>query len=335
MPGQQDLWPWLQSIMQNQGAGQPMNPNAIPAAAPQAMPGSGVNGMPAMTQGGPSMGYAAGDEPGVWNMRHGMPQSPDFSGLLRYASGSPGGPGPGPGGVGSAGNDSGFNNPLAAAATAPVAPMMPLRTSTYPSWPTPGSGGSSGMPAPQTYPHMPWPDTDAPAGSPSATPRPVDSGAKGPLASPTNTATPMKRTAGAPNLGYYQPSNRFIGIAQPNASPQNSMRAGPQATALNLGGLFGGRGQQPAANPANVPAANAQPVSASAPNAYPGDAGWNVDARGNPIPDTSSADPTQMSPAALAGAVSKPNWWQQFGRPDMSPGQLASAVRKPNWYRNM
>jgi hypothetical protein len=48
---------------------------------------------------------------------------------------------------------------------------------------------------------------------------------------------------------------RFIGIAQPNASPQNSLRGGPQATALNLAGLFGGGG-----NP-NVPAANAQPMS--------------------------------------------------------------------------
>ena len=59
MPGQNDLWPWLQSILQNQGAAQPMNPNAIPAAAPQAMPGSGVMHMPAMTSGAPSMGYPA------------------------------------------------------------------------------------------------------------------------------------------------------------------------------------------------------------------------------------------------------------------------------------
>ena len=34
---------------------------------------------------------------------------------------------------------------------------------------------------------------------------------------------------------------RFIGIDQPNASPQNSMRQGPQGTALNLAGLFGGK----------------------------------------------------------------------------------------------
>ena len=47
--------------------------------------------------------------------------------------------------------------------------------------------------------------------------------------------TPMKRRAGAANLGYYQPSNRFIGIAAPNASAQNSMRAGPQGTAPQFG----------------------------------------------------------------------------------------------------
>ena len=271
MAGQQDLWPWLQSIMQNQGAGQPMNPNAIPGAAPQAMPGSGVNGMPAMTQGGPSMGYPAMGQPGP------SPQAPFPAGPSPMSATTPASPmmppsWPMP--------DNAPNNlyQTASHATAsavdssgddqPVSPRW--ENMPYPGQIDPrgyfapktaqGAAGSSGA-SPQTYPHMPWPDTGAPAGSPSATPRPVDSGAKGPLASPTNTATPMKRTAGAPNLGYYQPSNRFIGIDQPNASPQNSMRAGPQATALNLGGLFGGRGQQPAANPANVPAANAQPVS--------------------------------------------------------------------------
>ena len=59
MPGQNDIWPWLQSILQNQGAAQPSNPAAYPAAAPQAMPGSGVTGMPAVTPGAPSMGYPA------------------------------------------------------------------------------------------------------------------------------------------------------------------------------------------------------------------------------------------------------------------------------------
>ena len=74
----------------------------------------------------------------------------------------------------------------------------------------------------------------------------------------------MKRTPGAPNLGYYQGNNRFVQVDRPNASAGGGAmgRGGPpQMTALNLAGLFGG-GQQPGANPANVPAANAQPVSA-------------------------------------------------------------------------
>ena len=36
LPGQNDLWPWLQSaIAENQGAAQPSNPAAYPAAAPR------------------------------------------------------------------------------------------------------------------------------------------------------------------------------------------------------------------------------------------------------------------------------------------------------------
>ena len=171
---------------------------------------------------------------------------------------------------------------------------VPNGPATYPHMPWPGS------PSPQTYPHMPWPpnadnshmpwpDTGAPTGSPSATPRPV-----GPLASSGGGGAPMKRTPGAPNLGYYQGNNRFVQVDRPNASAAGGFGRGgpPQMTALNLAGLFGGRGQPGAAvNPANVPAANAQPVSALAPgqnggmvpDAYPGD-NWDIDAQGNVVP---------------------------------------------------
>ena len=68
-------------------------------------------------------------------------------------------------------------------------------------------------------------------------------GKEGPLASPdAPAASPMKRRAGAPILGILA-QQPLLGIDAPNASPQNSMRAGPQGTALNLAGLFGGRGQ--------------------------------------------------------------------------------------------
>ena len=348
MPGQQDLWPWLQSIMQNQGAGQPMNPNAIPAAAPQAMPGSGVNGMPAMTQGGPSMGFPAMGQPGA-QPQPSAPQppapgqnpplfqfggfhpgnivSPDFwhdlavtksklGGL--FGSGQSAAAAPSPlGSSVTAGDPSDIINGPGGISSFPSRPNSPYGTGVYPA--------SAGQPPFESG----FPGTGAPAGSPSATPRPVGSGPKGPLASPTNTATPMKRTAGAANLGYYQPSNRFIGIDQPNASAQNSMRAGPQATALNLGGLFGGRGQQPAANPANVPAANAQPVSAVAngPTPYGPDIprlnpSGNLALTGgnSPGPNQFSSVPVPLPPAMpggirnqrVANAVRNPNWWQNL-----------------------
>ena len=77
----------------------------------------------------------------------------------------------------------------------------------------------------------------------------------------------MKRKAGAPNLGYYQPNDRFVPIDRPNAPAEGGGQQGrggsPQMSALNLAGLFN-RGQQPAVNP-NVPAAAAQPVAAAAP----------------------------------------------------------------------
>ena len=47
------------SILPNWGAGTPLNPDEIPARAPPYMPGSGLNGEPAMTRGGPSMGFPA------------------------------------------------------------------------------------------------------------------------------------------------------------------------------------------------------------------------------------------------------------------------------------
>jgi hypothetical protein len=75
-----------------------------------------------------------------------------------------------------------------------------------------------------------------------------------PVAAPAPVPGPL---AGGGAAGTGATSNpRFIGIDAPNFSPQNSMRAGPQGTALNLAGLFGGGGQNP-----NIPASNAQPVS--------------------------------------------------------------------------
>ena len=281
MPGQNDLWAWLQSVMPNQGAAQPNSVAGTPGygAGPQGvMPGGGAMGYGATTPGQPSMGYPA---------LQSQPPAP--------AGGN--GHGDGPPDVMSPGAIYQQQPPPPAQASQANPPQG------GPPQPAPVPNGQRGMPFPQDLGpasrNMPFVGSAAdsgqydsrgyfaptPPGSPSATPRPADS-AKGPLASSDAPASsPMKRRAGAANLGYYQPNNRFVGIDAPNASAQNSMRGGPQGTALNLAGLFGGGGQ-PAANP-NVPAANAQPASASGPpgRQAPDMSGVTFDANGNPIPD--------------------------------------------------
>ena len=85
-------------------------------------------------------------------------------------------------------------------------------------------------------------------------------GPAAPVAAPAPVAGPLASGGAAGTAAASNP--RFIGIDAPNASAQNSMlsRGAPQGTALNLAGLFGGGGQNP-----NIPASNAQPVSAQRP----------------------------------------------------------------------
>jgi hypothetical protein len=95
--------------------------------------------------------------------------------------------------------------------------------------------------------------TDAAPAAPKRTP------AAAATAAPSGAAP--KRTPGTPNLGYYPPNDRFVQIDRPNMTGMGVHAGGPpQMTALNLAGLFGGGGN--AVNP-NVPAPNAQPVSAT------------------------------------------------------------------------
>ena len=297
MAGQQDLWPWLQSIMANQGAGQPNSIAGMPryGTGPGNLGMGDPRGLTAPTPGQPSMGYPAMGQPGAQPPPAPQPPAPDALGSSVTVASN-----------GSAGNDGGFNNPYQAAANSffpgaalgqggigsdarfapPSAPFVqPQHPSTmrYSGWPTPVA------PA-------------APAGSLSATPP-----GKGPLASPAAAAAaPMKRTPGAPNLGYYNPTPRFSTFQYnvPGSGGGQGGRSAPIYTALNLGG-----GGPPAANPANVPAAGAQPVSASAPNAYPGDAGWNVDAQGNPIPDSGDLQNWNYGP------LQQGNIWRGSGGP--------------------
>ena len=100
----------------------------------------------------------------------------------------------------------------------PLAPPQPGPTpvaagpATYPHMRLPGSPPA---PSPQTYPHMPWPDTGA---------------AKGPLASPdAPAAKPMKRRAGAANLGYYQPNSRSSASTRPTPARRTACAPGRRA----------------------------------------------------------------------------------------------------------
>jgi hypothetical protein len=102
--------------------------------------------------------------------------------------------------------------------------------------PGPMAAGSSVLPQGAAQASTPMGPPIPPGGVPSPVPGPLAPGGAGGVGATSNP--------------------RFIGIPAPNMSPQNSMRGGPQGTALNLAGLFGGGGVNP-----NVPAANAQPVA--------------------------------------------------------------------------
>lgn len=217
----------------------------------------------------------------------------------------------------------------------------------------PPQAGPGDVPVPQSVPTPPTPappmmgPTQSPTpwftgsntplpwnGPPVRTPATAAPNAQAPTAQPPAPTPGPLASGGATGAGA-SANPRFIGIAAPNMSPQNSMRGGPQGTALNLAGLFGGGapGAPRGVNPANLPARG--PMARGAPS---GD-DWDIDANGNVVPNYgplgNAPGNQQMSPDALASAVKKPNWWQSLGRPDMTPDQLASAVRKRNWFQNV
>jgi hypothetical protein len=219
-----------------------------------------------------------------WWARGGMPQSQgpvppqggDAQAWLRYLASFAG--------LGSA--QAGENNPVAALNEAlknrPPGPPAPDNTiqPTLPPGPAPAPAG------PPQFPTSPPPTPfstgafqgPAPMPMPYAATGPLSPGGPGPLgatpggvggfAGPAQGGGPVAAPGGpvpssadvaAPDAqpvsavrgplaggGPMNAGSRFIGIDAPNVSPQNSMRGGPQGTALNLAGLFGG-GQQPAA----------------------------------------------------------------------------------------
>ena len=266
MAGSDDLWAWLQSIMQNPGASQPYGPGTpTGGAGPQSlMPGGGVMGHGAATPGGPSMGYPALSQMfGISPAQAGeLPPDVTASAMNRLRS-------------------------HAAALANGAAPQLgpgdvPIPPGAVPPMPQPRPAGSQAPP-------FNW-LTSTGAGM-SAPPT-------GPLASPDAAAAPpMKRRAGAANLGYYQPNDRFVQLDQGQNTDPTARNRGPQMTALNLAGLFN-RGQQPGVNP-NAPAANAQPVSAAGPSPF----------ANAPMPPVMSPD---IQNQRIRNAVNSPNWWQNL-----------------------
>lgn len=241
-----DSLPWWT----RQGAG----PTGGPGAAPQ---GGGVGGQPPpgvspqawLAYLSQMFSPASGGGANPANLA-----SPDASAMSVHAPGDDDGHG------------SGDNPPVRPFALPPVAQPGPM---------TGPAGPVSNLPAPQRPP-LAGPTT-GPAG-PIANLPPGPGPQTGPPPQPiynplsggsANTGLPVAPAAAAPVPGPLATGGaggqgatsnpRFVQLDQGQNTDPTGRSRGPQMTALNLGGLFG-RGQ-PAVNP-DVPAANAQPVSA-------------------------------------------------------------------------
>ena len=135
-------------------------------------------------------------------------------------------------------------------------PMRPPNSAGMP----PGALSSANLGA---FNNMP-----APSGGGGLNPN-APSPAAQPVSMAPSAANPLAAASGGAAGSGATSNPRFLGISAPNASPQNSMRGGPQGTALNLAGLFGRGGGAPggaggapgaapaAANPVPGPLANA------------------------------------------------------------------------------
>jgi translation initiation factor IF-2 len=114
----------------------------------------------------------------------------------------------------------------------------------------PSVGGAPPMRPPNTAGMQPGALSSGALGAFNNMPPPTGGGgpnpnAPAPAAQPVSmapsAANPLAGAGGATAMGASS-NPRFVGVPQPNASAQNSMRGGPQATALNLAGMFGGGG---------------------------------------------------------------------------------------------
>jgi len=256
---------WMSGGGQGAPPGALPNPGASTPYGPRSQvwpPGAKIPGnqMPWTSPGAPSMGYPAAQSPFPPGAQPAT--APDPTAVLR-AGGTPvpgalaggGGPGNSPAGVAGVG------------APVPFPPPRPVPTAVgaYPgstSYPQYGSPAAPAIGAPppvgndQGTPNLGGGVTQAalPTGAPG-------SAAAVPLPSrrPANLGAAIPPTARAqvPNLGYYNPRFDLL----PGGYNVSGGGRTPYISALNLGSLFGGRGNT-AVNP-NVPAPAAQPVSSS------------------------------------------------------------------------
>ena len=177
----------------------------------------------------------------------------------------------------SPGDEERFQQPIPSGGfRASAAPMMPPRT------PTPQGVQLAGEVRRRLGCRLRHNRGPTPPGSPSASRRGAGRYADR-SAQPSRLTRPRRgrRKAGAPNLGYYRPSNRFVGIAQPNASHQNACACGAgrrRCGLISLGylGAVASLKPRPAVNP-NAPAPNAQPGRIGLRRlTLQGNAPWNI-----------------------------------------------------------
>ena len=185
-------------------------------------------------------------------------------------------------------------------------PVPPSVASLQPTPPQPTGGpeaAADAATAPRggAYSHMPFPGQRDPQGFYAPTPgAPMPPQASAAVGAPAAPAPPVAGPLAAGGAGGQGSTSnpRFVQVDRPNASAAGGFGrgGGPQMTALNLAGLFGGG--QP--NPADMPTRNATPVSGplAKGRAYPGN-DWDIDAQGNVVPSygtTTSNAPWNYGP---------------------------------------